>query len=105
MSNQVEVFRAIKRDRQERHLNDHKKNMHILNQLLLGRYQVKNQGECCIFREIGKPNVDFDPSTGRWRVYGQKRTLRGGGYSFVQWYNRTHSINKGKAIHWTDLKY
>lgn len=46
----------------------------------------KNSGESLLFRERGKPKVDFFPSTGRWRVAGQTRTYRGGAVAFLAWY-------------------
>lgn len=46
-----------------------------------------NNGETLIFREQGKPKVDFYPSTGRWRVAsGNARTQGGGAIAFLEWY-------------------
>lgn len=54
--------------------------------------------ESCLFRQPGKPKVDFYPSTGRWREVGAPRaeklihaegvTFRGGAVAFLKWYAR-----------------
>jgi hypothetical protein len=46
-----------------------------------------NNGECVLFREPGKPKVDFYPSTGRWRTVGKNaRTMGGQAKAFLVWY-------------------
>lgn len=55
------------------------------------RYETANNGETLLFREPGKPRVDFYPSTGRWRVVGVStpQPARGGGArNFLRWYAR-----------------
>jgi hypothetical protein len=50
-------------------------------------YRSANNGESLIFRESGKPKVDFYPSTGRWRVVsGSSRTMGGHAMQFLEWY-------------------
>jgi hypothetical protein len=41
---------------------------------------------CYLFREDGKPKVDFYPSTGRWRC--NNRTYSGGAKAFLTWYKK-----------------
>jgi hypothetical protein len=40
----------------------------------------------CLFREEGKPKVDFYPHTGRWKV--KHRMYKGGAASFISWYSK-----------------
>jgi uncharacterized membrane protein len=50
-------------------------------------HRSTNNGETLVFRELGKPKVDFYPSTGRWRVVsGQGRTMGGHAMKFLEWY-------------------
>jgi hypothetical protein len=50
-------------------------------------HRSTNNGESLVFREPGKPKVDFYPSTGRWRVVsGQGRTMGGHAMKFLEWY-------------------
>jgi len=50
-------------------------------------YRSTNNGESLLFREPGKPKVDFFPSTGRWRVVsGNARTMGGHAMKFLEWY-------------------
>lgn len=45
-------------------------------------------GATALFREPGKPRVDFYVSTGGWRVVGAgaSRRMRGGARAFLAWY-------------------
>lgn len=43
-----------------------------------------NSAETILFRQKGKPKVDFYPSTGRWRHAG--KTHNGGADAFIKWY-------------------
>ncbi len=45
-------------------------------------------GATVLFREAGKPRVDFYVSTGGWRVVGAgaSRMKRGGARAFLAWY-------------------
>ena len=52
-------------------------------------YTVSNFGQTFSFREVGKPPVDFYPSTGRWRVVGLgNKTYNGGATAFLAWYRK-----------------
>lgn len=44
-----------------------------------------NNGEALLFREWGRPRIDFYPSTGKWRV-DNVRTYGGHATKFLQWY-------------------
>lgn len=82
------MWKLYRRDQQSQHRNWNRKNMSILNSLMFDRYKIVNQGETVLFREDKKPKIDFYPSTGRWRISGQKKVFRGGAHSFVRWYNK-----------------
>lgn len=50
-------------------------------------YRLTNNNETAVFRELGKPKVDFYPSTGRWRIVGaNSRTMGGHALKFIEWY-------------------
>ncbi len=49
-------------------------------------FREANRGECLCFREPGKPQCDFYPSTGRWRNVGTNQTLEGGANAFLSSY-------------------
>jgi len=88
------------------HVRDHEpwrqENLAILR--ASGRRFVERL-DACLFREPGKPRVDFYPATGRWRVVGagpdrrftrsifqprgkDGRTFRGGAKDFLGWYQK-----------------
>jgi len=51
-------------------------------------FTIVNKGICVIFREEGKPKVDFFLSTGRWRVVaGETELYEGGAEGFLEWYS------------------
>jgi hypothetical protein len=87
MADMGEVFNAMKAHKQAQHSQWKEKNTEIL---LRSRHTltIKSGGEAILFRESGKPKVDFYPSTGRWRVPGSFKTFRGGAESFLSWYER-----------------
>jgi hypothetical protein len=84
-------------DWRARHRRIAEKNLRILCANGL-RFEVRKSpdgllGASALFREPGKPRVDFYLSTGRWRVGGASasRTMRGGARGFVAWYARRNS--------------
>lgn len=86
MGDMGDIGRAMTENRKERHSNWKLEN--------IGRivgsgipYQSVNFGDCLLFREHGRPVVDFYPSTGRWRTPGIKRTFSGGAGAFLTWYS------------------
>jgi hypothetical protein len=101
MGDMGDVFAGMRDDRQARHAEWFEKNMAALRAAgLLSRDRVTLQSSAVLFREYGRPKVDFYPHTGRWRVVGEGpdrrfrtgqrgedgRTFRGGGEAFVRWY-------------------
>lgn len=87
MGDMGEVFKGMSEARKERHSRWRTQNILAL-QATQFIYTVTNNGETFLFREAGKPKVDFYPSTGRWRVSGIKQTFHGGGKLFIQWYRK-----------------
>jgi hypothetical protein len=81
-----EVYEAMRKDRQEKHAEWKRLNTQILEKSGLV-YMVAGP-ETFIFREEGKPKVDFYPSTGRWRELSSGRTFRGGATAFISWYKK-----------------
>ena len=79
--------RAMTSDRQQRHAEWHTKN---LAELRAAGMPFVERATSCLFREPGKPKVDFYPHTGRWRVVGgqSRKTFRGGASAFVSWYRK-----------------
>lgn len=50
-------------------------------------FTLTNENRCALFREDGKPKVDFYLVSGRWRVVaGETKTFEGGAQGFLQWY-------------------
>lgn len=87
MGDMADDFAAMNAHRQERHAEWHRKNMEALN-TSGHKFKETNYGETILFREPGKPKVDFYPSTGRWRVSGMSKTFRGGAEVFLRWYEK-----------------
>ena len=85
MGDMGEIFREMKADRQDRHRTYWAKNMSALEKSGL-EFRVANR-ECVLFRETGKPSVDFYPSTGRYRVNGGK-ARSGSAERFINWYEK-----------------
>jgi hypothetical protein len=89
MSEQVEVFQAMREARRQRHREWKRANVEALHKHgLYGR--VTNHGECIVFR-FGYSRdrwikADFYPSTGRWRSNG--KNYSGGGEKFAAWWNQ-----------------
>lgn len=78
-------FLAMKAHRQQTHADWKQRNTAILNESGLS-FKSVNYGESLVFREAGKPKVDFFPSTGRWRIPDKNQTFRGGAEAFLSWY-------------------
>jgi len=81
MGDMRELFDDLKQAKQERHQKWFDKNMAII----LGMTFIFKD-TVCLFRETGKPKVDFYPHTGRWKV--KNKMYNGGGQSFKNWYNK-----------------
>ena len=82
-----EMGAALRDCRQERHAEWHEQNMAALRASGL-LFVERETAE--LFRDVGKPRVDFFLSTGRWRVVGAGKTkpMRGGAKAFLAWYSR-----------------
>lgn len=76
---------GLRAERKDKHLAWKEANLAILR---ASGVPLVGREEACLFREDGKPRVDFYPSTGRWRVVGDGRnkTFRGGAAAFLKWY-------------------
>ena len=86
MSEEIcDYFAASKEFRKEMHREQKAANLGVLKESGL-KFCSTNNGENLLFREKGKPKVDFYPSTGRWRVAGLRGTFNGGGAAFINWY-------------------
>ena len=69
------------------HADNFEKNIDFLKK---SGVEFKKRETSCLFREAGKPRVDFYPHTGRWRVVGVEkfRTKGGGAKVFLVWYEK-----------------
>ena len=76
-------YKAMNDDRKERHAAAYKVNLEILNASGIP-FEIQASG--CLFREKGKPKVDFFPHTGRWVCLGKVR--KGGAERFLEWYRK-----------------
>jgi hypothetical protein len=88
MGEMGEVFGAMREATRQRHAEWKTNNMATVQKADVV-YRTANAGETLLFREPGKPKVDFYPSTGRWRVVGDPtntRTMGGGAEKFLKWY-------------------
>lgn len=84
-----ELFNEMTQERKERHRQWKEENLTKLGATRGLLFRVVNDGECCLFRESGKPRVDFYPSTGRWRIPGSNRPpFKGGATAFIHWYEK-----------------
>lgn len=58
MGDQIEYFRAARDHYRSEHANNKAINLALIQQSGL-KFRVTNNGECLVFREPGKPKVDF----------------------------------------------
>lgn len=79
MGDMGEVFRAMQKDKQERHAKWHKENREAIEK---SGIPFTDRGEALLFR-FSTVRADFYPSTGRWRA--QNKTLKGGAAAFLFW--------------------
>ena len=52
------------------------------------RYKIVQDSRVAIFREPGKPKVDYYYSRNKWRVAGKRKIFSGDFNSFENWYNK-----------------
>lgn len=66
-----------------------------LDVLMRSGLKFSRKPAACLFREEGKPHVDFYPHTGRWREVGKgapDKTHTGGAQKFIDWYHRRTTV-------------
>ena len=80
MNEITEMYKEIKKDKQDRNANWKIQNTKILDES--GIEYRKASDECYLFR--GSLKVDFYPSTGRWKYNG--KMFSGGARKFIVWY-------------------
>jgi len=95
-NNKIDIYKAMKEERQQRHQKWNKLNKDIL--FACGLKYKQTSSECFTFRNEGKPKVDFYPSTGRWRDTDLNKTYSGGAKQFVEWYNKQKLDKEGKSL-------
>jgi len=62
-------------------------NLKAMRESGLAFHEVKN-GDVCVFRQPGKPTVDFFTRKNRWQIRGQKKTTHGTVSEFRQFIAR-----------------
>lgn len=90
MGDMGEIFRELKEVKKEQRQYRYEKNLEILKNHS-SKIKYKHKHTVCLFREKGKPLVDFYPHTGRWKVVGKENTghvYRGGAKPFLNWYEK-----------------
>ena len=83
MGDMGEVFRDMRSIKKEHKVKQLEKNKHFIDQNGL-EYHLVNYGTTMLFREPGKPKVDYYPSTNKWKC-GIK-FYHGNVVDFVEWY-------------------
>ncbi len=77
---------AHRKAQQERHAKWGEYNLRKLTEAGLNFRYVPQSG-VLLFREEGKPSINFYINTGRWRVNGvEAETMGGGAQKFLRWY-------------------
>lgn len=84
-----EIYREMDRMRKERHAGWKTSNLDILKKS--GIIFRESGSETLLFRNPGKPRVDFYPSTGRWKVIRTNTIMGGGALKFIAWYKKQTS--------------
>jgi hypothetical protein len=83
MNETTKMWREHRRDIQGRHARAKAQN---LTTIRASGLLFVERDEVILFRNHLEPKVDFYPSTGRWRIPGEKRTYGGGAGAFLNWY-------------------
>jgi hypothetical protein len=79
-----EIYREFKALRQKRHREWREINTAVLDASGIPYKRADYTGNCYLIREVGRPKVDYYPSTGRWVSGGQ--VYNGGATKFIRWY-------------------
>ncbi len=85
-----EVWRLHRVERQQRHAFNKASNLKLI-QASSFIFNSTSDRETLLFREPGKPRVDFYPSTGRWKVMHSNLKpiwMKGGASAFLAWYEK-----------------
>ena len=85
MSDLGDDYKLMHEMKKDRHAKMFEYNMQVLNEQQ-GIIDFTFKDIVCLFKERGKPKVNFYPHTGRWKV-GTKM-YSGGVKSFLPWYNK-----------------
>lgn len=93
MGDMKDVFNDMQKAKKERHKEWRSANVARIQESGLAWRWASRQQVCILFREPGKPKVDFYPYTGRWRSDG--KTYRGGAASFLSWYAKQDKEAEG----------
>ncbi len=87
MGDMKEYFSDWKEHKQKQHADWKTNNLAIIDKWLkLNNINSVMRPESILFRNHGKPKVDFYPSTGRWRDLTNNETYSGGAEKFIRWY-------------------
>jgi hypothetical protein len=89
------MWREHRQRQQARHWENYQRNLDVL---AASGIPFVLRETSCLFRQDGKPKVDFFPHTGRWRTVGMKspqssRPMSGGAEAFLIWYARQGATN------------
>ncbi len=87
-SGTADLYRIRREDKKVLHSQWKEKNLFFLKEK---RLVCKVKGEAVFFRELGKPQVDFALTTGRWTVKGETTVYHGGAEAFWHWYQQRSS--------------
>lgn len=89
MGEMVEIFGAMKEHRREERLSTLERNMEILFESEFNfprRFDYRKADRVVLFREKGKPAVNFYPSGNSWVVNNRKK--HGDAKAFLEWYRK-----------------
>jgi hypothetical protein len=50
-----------------------------------------------LFREPDRPQVDFYPASGKWRICGHSECMDGGADRFLEWYASQRRLTEGRT--------
>ncbi len=83
MGDMDDTFRMMRDEKKKRHAVNYEKNMTTLINCDLA-FDLKDA--VVLFREVGKPKIDFYPHSGKWK--SGNKIYNGGAQSFLNWYKK-----------------
>lgn len=93
MGSEGEIWRVVRAQTRAKRRDNRVKNLALLEKSGVP-FTLTNHGEDTLFREPGKPPVNFWLSTGKWRItLPGGKTMSGGAKAFLGWY-RKQSLNQ-----------